>query len=47
MSVIRTAENPKIGKIRAEILASIYKKLWSPCFVKNVTKSLNYRRCDI
>ena len=47
MFVIRTAENPKIGNIGVEIHVSIYKKLWSPYFLKNITKSLNYRRCDI
>ena len=34
MSIIRTVENPKIGKIGAEIRASVYKKPRSPYFLK-------------
>ena len=34
MSVIWTAENPKIGNIGAKIRASIYKKPQSPYFLK-------------
>ena len=37
--VMRTAKNPKIGKIGAKIRASIYKKPRSPYFFKNVAKS--------
>ena len=40
MSVIRTTENPKNGKFEAEIRASIYKKLWSPYFLKKYYKVL-------
>ena len=34
MSIIQTAENPKNGKIRAEICASIFKKTLEPVFSK-------------
>ena len=34
MSVIRPAENPKIGKIEAKIRESVYKKPRSPYFLK-------------
>ena len=47
MSVIRTAKDLKIGKIGEKIHVSVYKKPRSPYFLKNVTKSLNCRRCDI
>ena len=40
MSIIRTTENPKNGKIGAEIHASVYKKLWSPYFLKKYYKVL-------
>ena len=47
MSIIWNAEKPKNGRIGAEIRASVYKKLRSQYFLKNVMKSLNYKRCDI
>ena len=47
MSVIRTAEIPKIGKIGAKSVRPFVKKLRNPCLPKNVKKCLKYRRCDI
>ena len=44
MSVIRTAEIPKIGKIKAKIVRSFVKKLRNPYFFK-ILKSKNY--CDV
>ena len=39
MSIIRTAENPKFGKFRVKIRASIFKNLGFHIFYKNVEKS--------
>ena len=48
MSIILAAENPKNSKIREEIHAFVYKKTSDSVFSKkNVTKSLNCKRCDI
>ena len=47
MSVIQTTENPKNGKIGAEIRASVYKKTLEFVFSKKSYKALNYRRHDI
>ena len=39
MSITRTAENPKNGKIGAEIRAFVYKKTSEPVFSKKMFQS--------
>ena len=47
MSIIRAAEIPKIGKIKAKSVRPLIKELQNPFLPKNVKKCLEYKRCDI